>query len=561
MGERNKILSYQILLKTKKMKKHIILNSGAMLLMAASVFSSCESDVLDLVPVNAFSDATAYSSAARCELSMIGAYDAAQCGLYNNSTSSGWTRGYPFGSAHIMQGEMRGEDMNLTAVFYQITYEGTYTPSSANNLTMWTASFEAINRFNVVMEGEVKAGEDGIITAEQANSYKGECLFLRALTYHNLMVHFAYPYNMTGVNNDMGLPIYTTAHTTTQSLVEGMETGRSSVKDTYAQILKDLDEAESLLPATQPANQITRATKGAAIALKTRVYLHMRDWNNVINESKKLVSSVSNPTSAIGGYLLEGDPSTPFTACMNNKESIFSIENSGSDNASVNGAMWSMFSGRVEDGSRAMCPTSPILYNTEYWLANDKRRTELLHYDLGNAAWFCDKYRDGTRADYSPIIRYAEVILNYAEAAYRSGDKATALALLNDVRNRSLADPATEAYTLDQLASDKDFMTALLWERRIEFHGEGLRWLDIHRLAQDDIIPSEGIPAKIGYANYSKLSQADQSSVWSIGKAMDPAWYVVKDLIPCTDYRFVWPIPTPELTNNPTLAAQQNTGW
>ena len=540
------------------MKKHIILNSGAMLLMAASVLSSCESDVLDLVPVNAFSDATAYSSAARCELSMIGAYDAAQCGLYNNSTSSGWTRGYPFGSAHIMQGEMRGEDMNLTAVFYQITYEGTYTPSSANNLTMWTASFEAINRFNVVMESEVKAGEDGIISKEQADIYKGECLFLRALTYHNLMVHFAYPYNMTGVNNDYGLPIYTTAHTSTQSLVDGMEIGRSSVKETYAQILKDLNDAEELLPATQPANQITRATKGAAIALKTRVYLHMREWDNVITEAKKLVSNIAAPTSAIGGYLLEADPTTPFTACTNNKESIFSIENSGSDNASVNGAMWSMFSGRVEDGSRAMCPTSPILYNSTFWLANDKRRTDLLHYDKGNAAWFCDKYRDGTRADYSPIIRYAEVLLNYAEAAYRSGDKATALTLLNDVRDRALVNPA-DSY--NEFASDEAFMTALLWERRIEFHGEGLRWLDIHRLAKDDIIPSDGIPAKIGYANYSKQSATDKNSVWSVGKAMDPAWYVVANPIPCTDYRFVWPIPTPELTNNPTLAGQQNTGW
>ena len=552
------------------MKKHIILNSGAMLLMAASVLSSCESDVLDLVPVNAFSDATAYSSAARCELSMIGAYDAAQCGLYNNSTSSGWTRGYPFGSAHIMQGEMRGEDMNLTAVFYQITYEGTYTPSSANNLTMWTASFEAINRFNVVMESEVKAGEDGIISQEQANIYKGECLFLRALTYHNLMVHFAYPYNMTGVNNDYGLPIYTTAHTSTQSLVEGMEIGRSSVKETYAQILKDLNDAENLLPATQPANQITRATKGAAIALKTRVYLHMREWENVITEAKKLIrnNDVKNPTSEIGGYLLEGDPATPFTAYSNNKESIFSIENSGSDNASVNGAMWSMFSGRTQDGSRAMCPTSPILYNSDYWLNDDKRRMNLLYWDEGNAAWFCDKYRETTRAEYSPIIRYAEVLLNYAEAAYRTNKKDIALDLLNVVRNRALENPESEKYKKDEdfhnfatSDDDKEFMTSLLWERRIEFHGEGLRWLDIHRLAQDDIIPSGGIPAKIGYANYSKQSATDKNSVWSVGKAMDPAWYVVANPIPCTDYRFVWPIPTPELTNNPTLAGQQNTGW
>ena len=149
----------------------------------------------------------------------------------------------------------------------------------------------------------------------------------------------------------------------------------------------------------------------------------MREWENVITEAKKLIrnNDVKNPTSEIGGYLLEGDPATPFTAYSNNKESIFSIENSGSDNASVNGAMWSMFSGRTQDGSRAMCPPSPILYNSDYWLNDDKRRMNLLYWDEGNAAWFCDKYRETTRAEYSPIIRYAEVLLSYAEAKAELG--------------------------------------------------------------------------------------------------------------------------------------------
>ena len=67
-----------------------------------------------------------------------------------------------------------------------------------------------------------------------------------------------------------------------------LQIGRSSVKDTYAQILKDLDEAESLLPDVIEVNKIARASKGAAIALKSRVHLHMRDWAGVIEDAKKL---------------------------------------------------------------------------------------------------------------------------------------------------------------------------------------------------------------------------------------------------------------------------------
>src|SRR5574344_1371299 len=128
----------------------------------AALISSCESDVVELDPVDKLSDKTAYSTPERCELSMVGAYDAAQCGLYNGS----YSRGYPFGAASIIQGEMRGEDMNLTKVFYDYTYSATYTTSTGNNQAMWENSFAAINRYNVVMAGEEAAATSNIITKE-----------------------------------------------------------------------------------------------------------------------------------------------------------------------------------------------------------------------------------------------------------------------------------------------------------------------------------------------------------------------------------------------------------
>lgn len=530
-------------------------------ILTASLFlTACEDKVVNLNPVNAIPNEDAYKTAERCELAVIGAYDAAQSGIYYQTDPPAYTRGYPFGAASIIQGEMRGEDMNLTAVFFDYTYSATYTTSTANNVTMWEASFEAINRYNTVMRGEENAKENGIISQEQYDQYEGECMFLRALTYHNLMLHFALPYNVDG-NNNYGLPLYLAPHTTPEEIQEGMKIGRSSVKETYAQIIKDLDNAENLLPEAINSSKITRASKGAAIALKTRVYLHMRDWDNVIKEAKKLINADGTFVSPIGSYKLEENPAAPFTSADSNNESIFSIENSSDDNASVNGALFAMLSGR--DGSRTMCPTSPALYNSSYWAANDKRRN-MLYYLQSDAApennyYFCDKYTSVSNADNAPIIRYAEVLLNYAEAALRdpATDNSVALKALNAVRGRS-----TDAYDASSLATQTDMLKAILWERRIEFHGEGRRWEDIHRLAADDLLPSGGIPAKIDYANVVSYQEKTGTSAFAINGAVDDSWYgASKKFIPYTDKRFLWPIPINDLLRNPTLAKQQNAGW
>lgn len=535
---RNKILRMTLLLFTT---------------VAAYTFTSCEKEVVDLFPVDKLTDITAFATPERCELSVIGAYDAIQCGIYNTS----YSRGYPFGAASIMQGEMRGEDMNLTAVFYDITYSATYTTSTANNQFYWEASFEAINRINTVIRGIEGAVVNGVLTDTQGDAYKGEMLFLRALTYHGLMIHFTYPVNVNA-NNNYGLPLYLTAINTPSEIEEALKIGRSSVTETYDQIIKDLDDAEGLFSNNNKntANPITRASKGSVIALKTRVYLHKRDWTNVLNEAKKLVPGLSVPfESAIGGYKLEASPATPFLSYSSNTESIFSVENNSDDEPSVNGAMAAMMSART--GGRAIVTSSPTLYNTSFWLVDDKRR-DLLYYSSAYDYYFCDKYQNvQTRSEYAPIIRYAEVLLNYSEALLRQGGSdELALTLLNAVRSRSLANPSTQAYTSTSFTNQKDFLDAILWERRIEFHGEGRRWEDIQRLANDDISPSGGIPAKIDYG------RAKGKNNFVVGGEIKPEWFSTsRQFIPYTDKRFLWPIPVNDMVRNPTLAAQQNAGW
>src|SRR5690606_9439902 len=102
------------------------------------------------------------------------------------------------------------------------------------------------------------------------------------------------------------------------------------------------------------------------------------------------------------------------------------------------------------------------------------------------------KYRDATtKTDWAPIIRYAEVLLNVAEANARTGQTAQAFALLNAVRNRAV--PVANQFTV----APADMIQAILDERRVEFAGEGRRWPDLHRLALDAKYGKGGIPAKI----------------------------------------------------------------
>ena len=72
----------------KVYKSYLSVAMGAAL--SLPLFTACENEVVDLMPVDKFSDETAYETAAGCELAVVGAYDGAQCGCYSGN---GWTRG------------------------------------------------------------------------------------------------------------------------------------------------------------------------------------------------------------------------------------------------------------------------------------------------------------------------------------------------------------------------------------------------------------------------------------------------------------------------------------
>ncbi|WP_159637139.1 RagB/SusD family nutrient uptake outer membrane protein [Sphingobacterium composti Ten et al. 2007 non Yoo et al. 2007] len=523
--------------------------SSALIALAISTVYSCK-DFTELNPLGSLSESTAFTTPSNIDLAVNGMYWQAAVGYYDplNGTAL-QSRGYPFGGASVEQADMRGEDLVNLQAFFQVTYESNIGPNTANNVNMWEQLYALINQCNVIIEGVDNAVEAGILNAEDGNPYKGEALFLRALSHHELLLHFSRPYSDNPGTN-LGVPYRTIAITGSASAAEANSMGRGNVQESYQKLIEDLDLAESLLPATRTSNstKISRATKGAAIALKTRVKLHMKDYSGVIAEATKLgaAETSGNFSSTIGSFSLEADPSTPFLSYDNNKESIFSIAQSIVSSGGVNGAITSMFSPSQFNG-RDLIGVSPNIYNAPFWLTSDLRKQNLtFKQSVGSRPFvYVWKYRKiGDNNDWVPIIRYAEVLLNAAEAYSYSNNNAQALRLLNAVRDRSVG--ASNSYGTTPPA---DLKLAIYNERRIEFLGEGRRWGDIHRLAQTSY-GYNGVPAKV---LASQLTSAVYDGV-TIVSPSHPAK-------PYTDKSFLWPIPQTETDANPTLRDQQNPGW
>jgi hypothetical protein len=523
--------------KMKNIFKFLIIS-----VIGTGMVSCSEESILDLSPVNNISLDDAFSSPSLIESSVNGMYNAAAIGQYNSTAPNGG-RGYVWGAAFVQQGDCRGEDVVNTATFYQLTYTATYDATTANNVYYWIDGYRLINRCNLVIEGVSKAVTAGIITPAVGDNYIGQAKFLRAITHFELLSYFARPYNFSAGAGHPGIPYRTVGVDTQGEIDSEILVGRNTVAECYQKVLTDLNDAETQITNTT----LTKASKNAAIAFKTRVYLHMRDWDNVIFEGNKLN----------GLYTLTASPNGPFIDSYSNTESIFSILQAATQNPGVNAALASQYNRR-----RLVC-ISPIIWRDPSWLTDDKRRQDnSTSTDVGTGMVFTVsgrkytlKYKDGVNyTDASPVIRYAEVLLNMAEAYARktTPDLPNALAKLNQVRNRSLANPTTQAYTAASFITPSTMVGAILKERRIEFLMEGRRWSDIHRLQGDNLHPIDGIPQKVANGNPA-------ASTFTLGTPYPGPYGVAA--VPSSDFKFLWPIPQVELNANPTLATQQNPGW
>ena len=335
---------------------------------------------------------------------------------------------------------------------------------------IWTQAYDAINQCNLVLDNL------GVVTdTGQKDQYEGEVSFIRGAMYFELVRLYAQQYKPSGGNAQDGVPINLTPITTVEQA--DVKLSRASVEDVYSQVIKDLQNAISKLPA----QNVTRASKYSAEALLARVYLQQGNYTAARTAADDVITN--------SGAALAGSVAAVF-ANRNSSESLFEIQQNDQNNAGTsNDGLATYFAGYSPDGDQGVLYGRGDIsiqgaFASQYGYGNgDLRGTDslsilatkkLIYLSDGNTRrnrLRTIKWR--TYGQNIPIIRLAEMYLIRAEADVRAGNTASATADVNLIRQRSGATP----FATVTLAN-------VLRERQLELAFEGFRIHDLKRNGQ-----------------------------------------------------------------------------
>ena len=427
------------------MKKNKIFTIG---LLSLALFASC-ADSLDKEPPLNITNKEIFSDTQHIESNLLGLYGSAKSIIGLRLFDFNVARGDEF----INQSVNNNEAIS--------SYEMTVGQTTIDNTETWTQLYQTINNVNTFLEGIEEAKD---VAGSNYGKWVAEAKFVRALSYYYLNDLYAQPYLLD--RNAKSVPLRLKSENSTGN----NDLRRATVSEIYAQIEDDLSDANiANLPAsTNNYDAVTRASQGAAHVLRQRIFMEQGKWDKAITEGL-----------AVTGYDLESDVSSLFASPYITKESIFSFPMSETNRGTRQSAPAYYF----YDGTRFVIDfTSGIQSKAAYSLANDARIAKLTG-KVGTQP-ISTKFKDSQNyLDWTPIFRYAEVLLNLSESYYQSGDERLARQYLSQVRRRSIKE-ADDVLDIDGLSGEA-LKEAIYNERRAEFIGEGIRSLDIHRRGED----------------------------------------------------------------------------
>lgn len=398
----------------------------------------------------------------------------------------------------------RGDDIfnNSSEIYGRAMANFTNTTEQSGPYNIWLACYAGIGRANQIMQ---KIPEMEALTQEQIDVFVAEAKFLRALYYFWLV---------TGFEN---VPLVTTFETDPELLFPK----QTPPEQVWVQIEKDLQEAEMHMVDNHESNWLGRATKGSATALLGKVYLFMERWGDAEGKFEEVI--MSNNYDLLPKF--EDNFSGYFE---NNVESIFEIQFTG-DRSNGNDERtpfnfevspyafggWELFYPSdwllevMKTDTTATGEISDRVYESIFF---DDPNSEM--YSLGDGINIVyDDIRDDLNytnyfkkyafaADESfyigtnvSVIRYADVLLMYAEALNENDKTSNAIEEVNKVRVRGNAEP------LAGLNKDELRNQIRHHERPVELAMEfGIRWFDLYRWERGSVA-KESIKATLSAHN------------------------------------------------------------
>lgn len=411
-----------------------------------ALLTSC--DVLDDNPYYMGDSADQiFASAEKIDAAAVGMYDALQNAEYLG------------GRAQIYV-DARGIDVNPPTYFGALA---NFNPTASNGVVedAWQGAYRTIYECNLFLEGINGALANNVITQDQFNGYAAEAKFIRAVVYFYTLNFWGQMYVKESEN--LGIPMILTAYDGSSAFTEAITQKRETIDNCYKQILDDLVFAEQNLGTTwgDPYYDRARATVGAAQAMLSRVYLYTNKNLEAYNYANKI----------IGKYSLDTDVVNIFTTPDQSPEVIFFVAMNTADNPNTNNALGQHY-GKDARADITISQTYQDLLGSD-----DTRKTKGLVYKDG--VCYCNKYQKKS-SDWAPVIRYAEVLLNKAEAAVKKNNTVDeeAISLLNEVHSRS---EVNKTYKASDFATANDLLEEILLERRRELAFEGHASFDLFR--------------------------------------------------------------------------------
>ena len=352
---------------------------------------------------------------------------------------------YAILASNATSGEIAADDVYVTDADFNTmsdqsmkrlySWEPNYVSQPTGN--DWQLCFSRINIFNTVLFNLKQ------YSISNANNVEGQALLLRASVYLEGAQIWCLAYDKTTAANTLGLPLRLDPDMNKPSV-------RSTLEETYSQILADLHRASTLLSVKQIAR--TRPSKVTALAYLSRAYLYMGDYTNALKYGKEALSYHLT--------LLNYNALNPAAAYPFSDKNIEVILPTYMANSAI------------------LATTKAKIYNEVYqsYNANDLRKTVLFKILANGEVLFKGNYDgDTTRMT---CIATDEIYLNVAEAQAFLNDKASAMRTLNDFL---VTRWKTGTFTELAAADSAQALQIIRAERRKELLFRGLRWSDIKR--------------------------------------------------------------------------------
>ncbi|WP_417361483.1 RagB/SusD family nutrient uptake outer membrane protein [Galbibacter sp.] len=517
------------------------------IIMFFSVFTGCTSD-LDIAPIDSESELTFWETDEDARIFLNSMY----ADLMNADS-------YLFLNALSDDAYSKGRED------YRNLASGNYGPTNGVVGGMWNSRYEAIRRTNIFFNNIDKVTE---IEESQRRSYKAQGRFIRALHYFYLIELYG---DVPFITNEISIEESLTLERTDKAIILSF-------------IYQELELAISDLPPSYSADQNGRITKDAAIALKSRIHLYNKEYEKAASLADGLIGrytlfpdygSLFSTENEMADEILLSLQYIPTDREHNNQYSLIPPSLGGYANFSPLQELVDSY--LTIDGYSIESTEANYDPNNPYQNRDPRLSATIIHDDYAMTGFdgsqitidtspganpdglnfssnstptgyyvhkfFDPQARNQTNSGLNLIlIRYAEVLLNYAEAKIELGsfNQQDWDATIGALRERA----GLQGHALEFPGNDQTTLRAIVRnERRVELAFEaGHRFFDIRRWELAESVLT-------GWAHGMKTDQGseDDGYVRVDSRSFDPQKH------------YLWPIPQSERDINSNLT--QNPNW